>query len=302
MKIATTTGDFSAYTHDQAEAMRCIYEAGFRYIDYNFGLDYPERIGVFGPDWKEYAADLKRQADALGVRFVQSHAPMGRPLTEDPEQYKQFIADNIRCIEACGILGIPSVVVHSGYSVGLTKEETFARNKEFYRPLLEAAERVNVMVLVENFNKMEIENLYWIDNAPDLLALIEYVDHPLFQAVWDAGHNNMQEMSQYEGLKILGSHVKAIHVQDNMGDRDNHMTPFCGTMSMDSLMHGLLDINYQGYFTFEAGNPFLAADKRRSHPGDDRLRKVPLGLRIEAEKLLYQIGKYTLEAYDCFEE
>ena len=302
MKIATTTGDFSAYTHDQAEAMRYIYEAGFRYMDYNCGMDYPERTGVYGENWQEYAADLKRQADELGVKFVQSHAPMGRPLAEDPKEYKQFIADNIRCIEACAILGIPSVVVHSGYSVGLTKEETFARNKEFFMPLLEAAERVNVMVLVENFNKMNKENLYWIDNAPDLLAQIEYVDHPLFQAVWDAGHNNMQEMSQAEGLRILGSHVKAIHVQDNMGDRDSHMVPFTGTLSMDSLMHGLLDINYQGYFTFEVGNPFLADSKRRTCPEDDRLQKVPLGLRIEAEKLLYQIGKYTLQAYDCYEE
>ncbi len=299
MKIATTTGDFSAYTHDQAEAMRYIHEAGFRYMDYNFGLDYPERTGVYSENWREYATDIKRQADELGIQFVQSHAPMGRPLAEDN---KQFIADNIRCIEACAILGIPSVVVHSGYSLGLTKEETFARNKEFYAPLLEAAERTGVMVLVENFNKMNKENMYWIDNAPDLLALIEYVDHPLFQAVWDAGHNNMQEMSQAEGLRILGSHVKAIHVQDNMGDRDNHMTPFTGTLSMDSLMHGLLDIGYQGYFTFEAGNPFLSADKRRTCLEDDRLQKVPLGLRIEAEKLLYQIGKYTLQAYDCYEE
>lgn len=299
MKIATTTGDFSAYTHDQAEAMRYIYEAGFRYMDYNFGLDYPERIGVYCEDWKEYATGLKRQADEMGIKFVQSHAPMGRPLAEDNEQ---FIADNIRCIEACAILGIPSVVVHSGYLEGLTKEETFARNKEFYAPLLEAAERCNVMVLVENFNKMNKENLYWIDNATDLLGLIEYVDHPLFQAVWDAGHNNMQEQSQYDGLRILGSHVKAIHVQDNMGDRDNHMTPFTGNMSMDSLMQGLLAIGYQGYFTFEAGNPFSAADKRRACEGEERLRKVPLGLRIEAEKLLYQIGKYTLMAYDCYEE
>ncbi len=302
MKIATTTGDFSLYTNNQAEAMRYIYEAGFRYMDYNFAMDYPERIGVYGENWQEYAADLKRQADELGVKFVQSHAPMGRPLAEDPVQYQQFIDDNIRCIEACAILGIPSVVVHSGYAVGLTKEETFARNKEFYMPLLEAAERVNVMVLVENFNKMNKENLYWIDNATDLLALIEYVDHPLFQAVWDAGHNNMQEQSQYDGLKILGSHVKAIHVQDNMGDRDSHLTPLVGNMSLDSLMQGLLAIDYPGYFTFEVGNPFCAAEKRRACEGEERLRQVPLGLRIESEKLLYQIGKYTLSAYDCYEE
>ena len=32
-----------------------------------------------------------------------------------------------------------------------------------------------------------------------------------------------------------------------------------------------------------------------------KLSSPPKGLKIEAEKLLYQIGKYTLEAYGCFE-
>ena len=40
MKLATSTGDFFGYTDSQIESLRLIYEAGFRYADYNFGCDY----------------------------------------------------------------------------------------------------------------------------------------------------------------------------------------------------------------------------------------------------------------------
>ena len=35
MKLATTTGDFQAYTHNQNDAILEINKAGFKYIDYS---------------------------------------------------------------------------------------------------------------------------------------------------------------------------------------------------------------------------------------------------------------------------
>ena len=235
----------------------------------------------------------------MGIRLVQAHSPMGTPLT-DPDGI--FLADTIRCVDACGAWGIPNLVVHSGYTPGLTVKETFAANREFFMPILERAERYGVNILVENFNKMCVPGLYWIDNATDLLGLIEYVDHPLFHAVWDAGHANLQEMSQDGELRLLGSHVRALHIQDNLGDTDSHLLPFLGTMSLDAVMNGLLDIGYNGYFTFEVGGIFTPPQQRRSFERDTRLRKAPLALKLAAESYLYELGKCVLEAYGCFEE
>ncbi|MBR4962268.1 MAG: sugar phosphate isomerase/epimerase, partial [Clostridia bacterium] len=212
-----------------------------------------------------------------------------------------FTEDTIRCVEACGILGIPTVVVHSGYIKGLTIRETFEKNKIFYEKLFPMAEKYGVNILVENFNKMCVPGLYWIDNAADQRELIDYVNHPLFHGCWDAGHGNMQEMSQDESLRILGEHCYALHIQDNMGNDDQHMAPFFGTLNLDALMHGLIDIGYKGYFTFESGNILLPPNKRRPYEADKRLQRAPLALRLEAEKFLYAIGKTVLEAYDCFE-
>ncbi|MBR5554035.1 MAG: sugar phosphate isomerase/epimerase [Clostridia bacterium] len=300
MKLATTTGDFSNYTVEQTKAMEYCATAGFRYLDYDFGSDFRRKNGAFSnEDLDAYADIIKRKADALGVRFIQSHAPMGAPIAPDNAQ---FIKDNIRCIDFCAKLGIDKIVIHSGYEPGLSPEQTFLRNRDFFLPLLHHAEKYGINILVENFNIRCIENLYWIDNATDLLKMIECVDHPLFHAVWDAGHANMQKMPQDEELKILGKHVMALHVQDNMGNDDSHIAPYFGTLSLDSLMHGLIDIGYNGYFTFEATNILLSADKRRPYEKDKRVWKAPIDIRIKAENLLYEIGKSVLCAYNCFEE
>ncbi|MBO5841584.1 MAG: sugar phosphate isomerase/epimerase [Clostridia bacterium] len=299
MKLATTTGDFGGYTNSQIQALRYVREAGFQYADYNFGMDYKHRNGVYSEHYEEYFAQVNAAAAEIGVRLIQAHAPMGTPLN-DPDG--SFLADTLRCVDACGAWGIPNLVVHSGYAHGLTVEQTFDANKAFFMPLLERAEQYGVHILVENFNKMCVPGLYWIDNATDLLGLIEYIDHPLFHAVWDAGHANMQEMSQDAELRLLGSHVRALHIQDNRGDTDAHLLPFLGTMSMDAVMHGLLDIGYEGYFTFEVGGIFSSADQKRPFEADTRLAKAPLSLRLAADRYMYELGKCILEAYDCFEE
>ena len=301
MRLATTTGDFSAYTTSQSDAIRWIREAGFRYADYNFHMDAAAQQGIALPDWKKQMEAVRRTAEEIGITFVQSHAPMGKPLVQD-EHYPRFMELNRRCIEACAMLGIPNIVVHSGYAPNLSVEETFERNKAFYGELLPVAERFGVEILTENFNRMYKPDVYWVDSAEDLRALIDYIDHPLLHACWDAGHGNLQELPQDQALRLLGSHVHALHVQDNLGDKDAHIAPFFGTLNLDALMHGLADIGYSGYFTFEASRMLLPAAQRRPFAADGRLACAPVELRVKAEALLYEIGRTVLDQYGCLEE
>ena len=298
MKLATTTGDYYGYTSSQAEALERIRRAGFRYADYSFCQDYRLQNGVYSNNFASYVDSISKQADKLGIKLIQAHAPMGQPLADDGS----FLDATFRCIDACGIWNIRNLVVHAGYAPGLSAEQTFERNKEFFMPLLLRAEKYGVNILVENFNKMCVDNLYWMDNAPDLLRMVECVDHPLFHVVWDVGHANMQKMPQDEALRLLGDHVLALHIQDNMGDCDSHLTPFLGTLNLDSVMHGLFDIGYKGYFTFEVGDVFTPSKMRRSYEKDTRLKAAPIELRDAYERYLYELGKCILEKYDCFEE
>ena len=298
MKLATTTGDFAAYAENQAESIQWIANAGFRYLDYNFAIDSKRKVGVFGADYNGYIKELKKQSERFGIRFVQAHAPTGKPLMGGGEE---LIEKTNLCIKACAELGISCLVVHSGYAPNLTKQETIEKNKAFYLPILETAERYGINILTENFNRMTPNGIYWIDNAKDLLQLIEYVDHPLFEAVWDTGHANLLDIPQDESLRLLGKHIKALHVQDNLGDDDTHLAPYFGTMNLDCLMHGLSEIGYNGYFTFESVF-FVSQGRRRIYEKDTRALSVPLSVQCKAEELLYEIGRSLLRSYDRFEE
>lgn len=296
MKLATTTGDFSRYVTSNYDAVKYISEAGFKYIDYSFEIDSKHKSGIFSDNPDGFIKSIKDLAESLGVNFVQAHSLMGTPLIYD-EKNDDFIEETRKCIIACGKLGIKNIVVHTGYRMGLEKEGNFKENKEFFLKLLDTAEEYNVNILAENFNRMCLENLWYIDNVYDLSDFISYVNHPRLHACWDAGHGNMLPTSQDEAMRILGDEVYGIHVQDNDGNTDFHIPPYYGTLDVNSLVKGLKEINYKGYFTFEATNIFPNVPGVKEKPS-----AVPLALRIEAEKFLYQIGKTILSENNIFEE
>lgn len=300
MKLATTTGDFSEYIASQEDAVRYIEKSGFKFIDYNFGIDYKEKNGFYSDDSDMHLDNMLKTADELSVKFIQAHAPMGKPL-ENGTINMEHVRTVVKAIKYSSGLGIKNIVVHSGYSQGIAKKDCFELNREFYLRIFDVAEEYKVNVLTENFNKMTFDDVYWIDSAEDLFDFIEFVGHPFLHACWDTGHGNMQELPQDEALKILGRHVYGIHVQDNYGDHDSHIAPFFGSLNIDSLMNGLIDIGYDGYFTFESSRMFYPGSKRRVFSKDERLIKAPLELRIEAEKLLYKTGECILSAYGCLE-
>ena len=121
MKLATTTGDFFAYTDSQEFALKHIRKAGFRYADYNFGCDLNLKNGVYTDDYEKYFSHIQKVTERLDIRLIQAHAPMGKPLTDGGILLK----DTLRCVDACGAWNIKNLVVHSGYTRGLSPEETF---------------------------------------------------------------------------------------------------------------------------------------------------------------------------------
>ena len=80
-------------------------------------------------------------------------------------------------------------------------------------------------------------------------------------------------------------------------------------------MQGLMDVSYDGCFTLEASYTLLHEMnlplggwpyKRNSfeHNGEKvtKLMNPSLELKKKAVDLLYDVGKYILDSYDCFEE
>ena len=301
MKIATTLGDFGRYAGSTKECIQLVHDAGFRYIDIGLGGKF------FSEDdsWREIAKELVDFAGNLGMKYVQSHSPNAAVLT--PDRWEKEIFWGKRSLEICAEMGIPQVVIHASYTGRpVTKETWYQENTAFYRELLPVAEQTGVTILTENTTHANLkEGRFYMYTGKEMTEFIEYIDHPLFKAVWDTGHGTT-EGSQYDNIVALGKHLKGLHVHDNNGKADEHTMPYTGVLNLDQVMNGLLDIGYEGYFTFEVLNALRAAkdgrQPRQVFERDTRLWNPTLEMQIDMERLLYHIGRHALTAYNCFEE
>ena len=299
MKICTTTGDFAAYYTSDADKLKELAEAGFRYAD--LSMYHNEAAAYMHDNWREDIKQLKNEADKLGITFVQAHSPAFETLeTLDPrEDPVEKTAQTIRSIEICGELGIPMTVVHAGVKRNTPQEETFRLNKEFYQKLVPAMEKTGVMVLVENVGIADNNGRFYMNSAQRLLDFIDYFDHPLLGVCWDIGHANVFG-AQHDEIVKLGKHLKAIHYNDNDKVKDLHTSPFLSTLDNDDAMRGLVDANFQGPFTFEATSKIQYKLRNFDKLNDKIGASLPVARAYE--KALYETGRYLLSTYNVFED
>ena len=131
-------------------------------------------------------------------------------------------------------------------------------------------------------------------------------NHELFGYCWDIGHAHIEGVDQYKELVALGTDLKAVHIHDNTGVGDTHVMPYLGTVSMDEIMHGLIDNGFNGAFTMESDSSLRPANfwqgNRKAFDKDNRLAEPPLELGEKMQEALYVCGKYILTQYNCFED
>lgn len=315
MKLVSSTGDFSYYTPTDTDDIKAFKDTKFKYLN----LEQSGKCSEFYEEndaYKKLAEEWGNAAAYAGVEFVVSHAPcLHNPVFEafenkDDETYRRNIRAICRSVEICHILNIKRIVVHACCSKDFTVEQLYRYNTMFYRDILNTAEKYNITVMTENWD----DNVYHYSTGQELCDFIDHVNHPLLAACWDTAHGNIdplaREIGQYENIKSIGSKLKGMHISDNFGDCHHHTWPFAGVINFDSVMQGLIDVNYDGYFTFEASYTMLHQNNppyRRSafkYNGETvtKLLNPSIELKKKSVDLLYESGKYILETYGCFEE
>ena len=301
MKLATTTADFSAFAATPAAALELCGRCPFRYVD----LSLPHRC--VGEDWETVAYDAGETAARLGLTLIQAHA--GDFLSGgDPEPRTVELS---RAIRACGRLGIPRIVVHAQWDFAVTyaqgMEKFFLYNKGLYEKLFPVMEETGVKVLIENSCEANMGAACYFMTGREMADFLDFMGHPLLGAVWDTGHANCRGNRQYDDLMALGGYLDGVHIHDNDGRCDEHTAPFMGTVDWDSVVRGLIDVGYRGYFTFESDNfPMRGGGwpycRRNDEPDGARLQHPSLELKLMAENFLFETGKHLLGAYGMFEE
>lgn len=309
MKVATTIADLREFTSSFADSVRLFQGTGFQYLDFSFYTEIYPGSPFLGKNWLENVLAAAQAAKDFGFSFVQAHSPGYDPFSKTADHEIGMLA-TLRSIEACGLLGIPNLVVHPGcsedYLYPQDKNAFFRANQAYYEKLYPAMEKYNVNVLIENGGLANAGEKYIFMTGQEMADFLELCNHPLLHACWDTGHANMDGRDQYKNIIDLGDHLRAIHFNDNMGSCDEHIAPFCGTMDIDAVIQGLIDIGYKGYLTFEGtvlrtGDHWPRYRRKESQVAEHKLHDPPLELWRKAEALLYEIGKSILCTYNCFE-
>ena len=267
-------------------------------------LDYAGSA-MLSTDWRKWAEKIKIAADKNGIKLIQAHS--SDSTYETGVERDRTVEIIKREIEICGILGIPQIVVHSVFKSGNTWKQFRMQNKHFYESLIDTAEKHNVNILLENSCFQNCRGMYYYTTAEFLLTTIDDLGaHPFINVCWDTGHAHMQGSNQYAELTELGGRLKGLHAHDNWGDRDTHAMLFTGSCGFDVIISALLDINYEGYFTLEdcaiTPSNFARRPGYDKKDGSKKLADLPADILLQGTQLSYEITKYMLTQYDCFEE
>lgn len=300
MKIATTTADYANYggSRSIAAPLHAFASTPFRHFDLSFyRIIYSGSPWISQGDlWKQEVEECQSIAEKCGYDFCQAHAPDGEHFT-DCEARRNLMLATKRSIEACGMLGIPNIVIHSGIC-GDGKAVFDEKNIEFFRCFEQEAEHFNVDLLIEN-SAEKWNPYYFLRTGAEMREFIEKAGIPRLHANWDTGHGHVQGTDQYSDVLALGSELRSLHIHDNFGDNDIHVMPMIGTINFDDLFRGLLEIKYGGCFTLEAGDTI----RRTSWPYQktvkegDLLSDPPLFLMQKQTELMYDVALWMLESY-----
>jgi len=239
MRIVTTTSVFPrGYPAD--DAINRLARLGFEGVDMAFDYwVYGEDSPFLQNDYADWAKNLRKLSEKLGVPYTHSHAP-GKAGEFD-------IID--RTLHAASILGARYVVVHPVCELDNRyiedPEEFIQVNREAIIPSLRSAKKYGIVILSENL-------LDGASTDPRVIAeLVKSVDSEWFGWCYDTGHANCFEYKQTI-LNECPVVPLSLHIQDNNVDSDDHLIPGDGNIDWDEFARSIKSVDYKGDCVLEA--------------------------------------------------
>ncbi len=258
MKLVTTTCGLEK-RFGVRKSVEMIKTAGFDGYDLNlFSAFIGNNHEIDCVDHISYAKELRRFADGLDIKCLQTHAPKSSVPAYGDLNLQRDITAHIKSLEVTSLLGSKYTVVHP--IIGWSEEQNLT---DFYSKLFPVAKDLGVTIATENMFIRDEENCSItpatcgtpekfceiIDNAPkgELVACL------------DIGHSELSgSLGAVAMIKALAGRIKCLHVHDNAQIDDDHTHPFqsSGKINWREVISALKEVNYNGNFTFESTQAF----------------------------------------------
>jgi len=230
--------------------------------------DFPMNLlDLMGKGWEKGVITAAEDAVKAGIRFEICHLPFGIKSNAEQEEISRFNARMYRAIDAAKILGVDYAVLHPNTST--VPLESFDRQAQYdsvmshLSPYTEYAAKTGVNIVIENMRVVHSQiPIHRYCGAPD--ELCDIADALGIGICWDFGHANINGLKQSEAFSYIGSRLKVLHVNDNFGNGDCHVAPFCGQIDWRDAMQGIGAIGFQGLLNYEVATHHMPAAVRES--------------------------------------
>ena len=248
--------------------------------EYNYqGLLFHKKLGLDAADyslsqidfmesgWEKYIEAMLRNSEKVGIKFEICHIPFLK-MKCTPEEEATHPTVVRRSIDAAKMLGVDFAVIHpNGFTEPLDqfdRRKKFESTMKYLGPAAEYAAQKGVNIVVENMRLVpKVYPVHRYCQDPD--ELCEVADALGVGICWDFGHANICGLKQSEALAYIGSRLKVLHVNDNMGIGDDHLAPFLGNTDWEDAMHGLALCNFNGLFNYEIAMDHLPKEVKEDY-------------------------------------
>lgn len=249
---------------EPVEIIRRYHELGFETLDLDGNVpQYPDSY-LMAEDWERQIDEIGEAAARYGMVFSQLHLPFHKNACEelDPRFQTPGFKEKYRlCTERAYLagerLGIPWAVAHvvTVQDNGFCRKDTFEYNHRYYDNYVEFGIRHGVGTAFENLCKINTphQKHRYCGHQDDLIEFVDSYRDPMVGICWDFGHANVSGLDQVIALRQVGDRLKCVHVNDNLGVKDDHLIPFVGEIDWYAIAKVLAEIGYTGSLSMEPG-------------------------------------------------
>lgn len=228
------------------EEIQSLGDLGFDYLE--LAMDAPEaHYSVVS----ENRSAITRVLGQYGMGIV-CHLPTFVSAADLTDSIRRAsMTEMKRSLSVAADLGAEKVVLHPPMISGMgahVADRVRAYAIEFIADMVEMSETLGMTICIENMmprngfgvEPAELEMLFW--------------RFPTLQFTLDTGHANLGESGTVrlqELVTRLGDRIGHVHLSDNRGVYDDHLSLGSGTINFRHLAKSLKDLGYDATVTFE---------------------------------------------------
>jgi sugar phosphate isomerase/epimerase len=185
-----------------------------------------------------------------GATAPQAHALLKADVAApEPGDRKRDIDRLLAHLAIAARLGVRTVVIHPGGSRIVTTREERRRSRELnveaFRRLGDVAGSLGMRIGLENLMSRGAAS------PPELLDLLDAIDHPALGVTLDTSHANAARLDVAQAVREFGPFLVGTHISDNNGSGDQHLIPGNGTIDWPAVMAAFRETPYDGLFNLE---------------------------------------------------